>query len=221
MSTELEISKTKLPTIQELYEDTELAVKNDQLTVLLNQPPPKNWIVKDTQIANYYYLPIGKVEYLLKKIFKSYKIEITGQGTSFNGVWVTVRVHYLNPVTSEWSFHDGIGATQLQVKKGSSASQLENINHGALGMAFPIAKTRAVKDACDHFGLLFGSDLNRKDTLQITPDEKLADIAKSKEEERLSKLIEKAKDKETLETLKTHLTENLQTQYDLKWKNLK
>lgn len=30
-------------------------------------------------------------------------------------------------------------------------------------MAFPIAKTVAIKDACDHFGKLFGSDLNRKD----------------------------------------------------------
>lgn len=217
----LEISENKLPTIQELYKDTDLAIQNDQLTVLLNQPPPKNWIVKDDFIANYYYLPIGKVEYLLKKIFKSYKIEITGQGTSFNGVWVTVRVHYLNPVTNEWMYHDGIGAKELQVKKGSSPAQMENINNGALGMAFPIAKTRAVKDACDHFGTLFGSDLNRKDNLQLTQDLKLQAIAKTKEEQRLAKLIEKANDRLTLENLKSHLTENLQAQFDLKWNSLK
>jgi hypothetical protein len=37
-------------------------------------------------------------------------------------------------------------------------------------MAFPIAKTVAVKDACDHFGKLFGSDLNRKDVITYEVD---------------------------------------------------
>jgi type II restriction/modification system DNA methylase subunit YeeA len=37
-------------------------------------------------------------------------------------------------------------------------------------MAFPIAKTVAVKDACDHFGKLFGSDLNRKDEIVYSVD---------------------------------------------------
>ena len=63
-------------------------------------------------------MPIERVEYLLKTIFKRYRIEITGQGTAFNGVWVTVRVHYVHPVTGEWEYHDGIGASQIQTKKG-------------------------------------------------------------------------------------------------------
>jgi hypothetical protein len=29
-------------------------------------------------------------------------------------------------------------------------------------MALPMAKSYAIKDACDHFGKLFGRDLNRK-----------------------------------------------------------
>ncbi len=112
-------------------------------------------------------------------------------------------------------------AEQLQTAKGTSPADLVNINNGALGMAFPIAKTRAVKDACDHFGTTFGSDLNRKDTIQYSEDVNLREVAKSKEEQRLEKLIEKAKDRETLETLKTHLTERLQTQFDTKWNSLK
>jgi hypothetical protein len=43
-------------------------------------------------------------------------------------------------------------------------------------MAFPIAKTIAIKDACDHFGKLFGSDLNRKDTINYQPDLTLIDM---------------------------------------------
>jgi hypothetical protein len=113
---------------------------------------------------------------MLKKIFKQYRIEITGQGTSFNGVWVTVRVHFLHPVSNDWLFHDGIGAIQLQTKKGSTPADLANINNGALSMAYPHAKTLAIKDACDHFGKLFGSDLNRKDTLAYSVDNDLKDL---------------------------------------------
>ena len=159
-----------LPSIKALYNSTELALKNDRLTVLLNQEPKKEWIKTHPFISNYKYVPIEIVEYLLKSIFKKYSIEITGQGQSFNGVWVTVRVHYLNPITGEMDFHDGIGATELQTAKGTSPADLANINNGALGMAFPIAKTRSIKDACDHFGKLFGSDLNRKVQIEYVQD---------------------------------------------------
>jgi len=88
-------------------------------------------------------------------------------------VWVTVRIHYKNPITQEWLFHDGIGAAQLQTAKGTSPADLANVNNGALSMAFPIAKTVAIKDACDHFGTLFGSNLNRKDTINYGADASL------------------------------------------------
>ena len=160
----------KLPTLAELTQDLELAWKNDQLNLLLNQAPPTQWVKTHPFIKGYNYLPIDKVELLLRKIFKEYKIEITGQGTAFNGVWVTVRVHFKSPTNGEWLFYDGIGASQLQTKQGSSPADLANINNGALSMAFPIAKTVAVKDACDHFGSLFGSNLNRKDVVEFKPD---------------------------------------------------
>ena len=67
-------------------------------------------------------------------------------------------------------FHDGIGAMQIQTKKGASPADLSNINNGALSMAYPAAKTVAIKDACDHFGNLFGADLNRKDTINYSVD---------------------------------------------------
>jgi len=160
----------KLPTLAELTQDLELAWKNDQFKLLLNQAPPTQWVKTHPFIKCYNYLPIDKVVLLLRKIFKEYKIEITGQGTAFNGVWVTVRVHFKSPTNGEWLFYDGIGAAQLQTKQGSSPADLANINNGALSMAFPIAKTVAVKDACDHFGSLFGSNLNRKDVVEFKPD---------------------------------------------------
>lgn len=167
---------SNLPKIQDLYEDKQLAKANDALVTLLNQPPKPEWVKVHPYISGYKYLPIERVEYLLKTIFKRYRIEITGQGVAFNGVWVTVRVHYMNFVTGEWDFHDGIGASQLQTKKGTSPADLININNGALTMAMPVAKTIAVKDACDHMGKLFGSDLNRKEEVNYSFDMSLIDF---------------------------------------------
>ncbi|MCT3817109.1 hypothetical protein HZQ56_14235 [Elizabethkingia anophelis] len=190
MSSEIQ----KLPTIADLTTDIEQAWKNDQLNFLLSKNPPSKWIAKhpfikkevvvngSKQKVPYEYLPIDKVEHLLRKIFKEYKIEITGQGTAFNGVWVTVRVHFKSPINGEWYFHDGVGASQLQTKSGTSPADLQNINNGAISMAFPLAKTLAVKDACDMFGNIFGANLNRADLVAFTLDANLADTGKSNAE---------------------------------------
>ncbi len=176
-SSQLQTVIAKVPTIADLFEENlEIAFKNEQLNLLLNHEPRKEWIKVHPIISNYRYIPIDKVEFLLRKIFQRYRIEITGQGSAFNGVWVTVRVHYFNPVSGEWDYHDGIGACQLQTKSGSSPADLININNGALSMAFPIAKTVAIKDACDHFGKLFGCDLNRKDTIPFSPSIEIPDV---------------------------------------------
>ena len=47
---------------------------------------------------------------------------------------------------------------------------MQFINNGALSIAYPLAKTLAIKDACDLFGKLFGSDLNRRDSLPASMD---------------------------------------------------
>lgn len=162
---------SSLPSIKKLY-SAELAevAKHDEFVSLMNQPPAPEWIKEHPYIKGHKYLPIERVEFLLKSIFKNYRVEITGQGTAFNGVWVTIRLHYVHPVTGDWQFHDGIGSVQLQTAKGTSPADLSNINNGALSMAFPLAKTLAVKDAADMFGKLFGADLNRKDIITYQQD---------------------------------------------------
>lgn len=167
--------KQNLPTIAELTGDVELAFKNDQFNLLLNQNPPEKWVKKHPFVKDHNYVPIDKVEHLLKKIFKLYKIEVIKTGMLLNAVEVTTRVHYVHPVTNEWMFHDGVGAQEVQTQKdtGSLKLDMSNINRGAVAMALPIAKTLSVKDACDHLGKLFGADLNRKDTLNYTTDKSL------------------------------------------------
>ena len=196
------MEKKQLPKIQDLYLDKEVAYKNDVLLTLLNNEPKKEWVKEHPFIRGYKYLPIDKIEFLLQKIFKKYRIEILREGTSFNGVYVCVRVWYKHPITGEMEFHDGIGAAQLQTKAGTSPSDLININNGALSMAYPMAKTIAIKDACDHFGNLFGANLNRKDVLNYSVDATLSprdfdlEITEAKTKSEMNKIWSDMSEKE-------------------------
>lgn len=175
-----------LPTLQELFSDVEITQKKDAFLTLVNTNPPATWVKDHPFVRGYKYLPIDKIEYLLQKIFKTYKIEVLKTGMLMNAVEVTVRVHYLHPVTGEMMFHDGVGAQELQTQKdsGSLKMDMSNVNKGAVTMALPIAKTVAVKDACDHLGAIFGANLNRKDSLNYSGDSVLQkiDISKIKQQ---------------------------------------
>lgn len=221
---EIQLHDKKLPTIQELYENTDLAIQHDNLAFILNQNPPAKWVKEHPFISGWKYLPIEKVEFMLQRLFKLSRISILREGTAFNGVYVVVKVEYLHPVTNKMEWHDGIGAMQLQTKKGTSPADLANINNGAISMAFGIAKSIAIKDATDHIGRVFGRDLNRKDIMPYAPDEKLHDVKKQKEIERLEKLIESAKTVSELEGLVYHVDEKkdeqLSEKYSKKWEAL-
>ena len=164
------MSNKLIPTIQDLADPDKLH-KNDQLKSLLNQPPPRQWVQQNKYANNSSYLPIGKVEYLLDKIFQEWKVEVLDYRTLFNSVTVSVRLHYVNPLNGQWMYHDGVGAKELQTTSGSGTLKpdFSNINKGAVEMALPIAKTAAIKDAADHLGQLFGRDLNRKDVMEFKP----------------------------------------------------
>lgn len=157
----------------------EKLVKQDKIMVALNQEPPAEWVKKHPFIKDFNYLPIERVEWLLKTFFKiNYKIEVIKTGTILNAIEVTVRVHYKYADSDEWFYHDGVGAKEIQTNSGSGALKLDlsNINRGAVEMALPIAKTIAIKDATDHLGKLFGSDLNRKQQMTYAEDTKLQPI---------------------------------------------
>jgi len=225
-------TKLPLPKLQDLHYDAELAFKNDELKLLLNQPPPEKWLKAhpmakmknaDGKFVAARYLPIDKVEFLLDRIFQEWRCEVLRESLMVNSIVVTVRIHYRNPVTGEWSYHDGIGAKSLQVDSGSLPSDLTSVKDAALMMAAPSAKSFAIKDAVEHLGILFGRNVNRLGTLEFKPaysDEKEEKTDSSKE--RLTLMINAAKTLEALEKLKQHLTTNEERQsYDTKYKQFK
>lgn len=175
MSNEIQRQIAK-PTINLLFEEklSEI-IPVEQLNVILSTPPPDVWIKTHPFIKDHKYLPIDKVEYLLRSCFKKFQIEVKEIKQLFNAIQCTVRVHYLNPATNEMMFHDGVGAWDLQTqsKSGPLKMDISNINSGAVPMATGIAKTIAIKDACDHFGSLFGANLNRKDVINFAGNAEL------------------------------------------------
>ena len=158
-----------LPTLAELNTDIQQAFKNDQLNYLLNQEPPASWIKENKYANNTKYVPIDKIEMLLTRIFQEWRVEVIDFKQLFNAVSCNIRLHYKNPISGEWQYHDGVGAMQIQTKAGASPADLGAINNNAVMMALPAAKSYAIKDAADHLGKLFGRDLNRKDTMAFTP----------------------------------------------------
>ena len=180
----------KLPTLAELFEDSiEVAGKSEGLNAILNTQPPEKWVKVHPMIPDWKYIPIDKVEFLLRKIFKRYRIEVLKTGMLMNAVEVTVRVHYFNPATGDMDFQDGVGAQELQTKKETGALKMDmsNVNRGAVQMALPIAKSYAIKDACELIGNIFGGNLNRKDTIAFVPDQEIL----SREEKRKELLNQK------------------------------
>lgn len=135
------------------------------LKEVLNNAPNHKWLKSHPTAKGVLYLPIDKIELLLDMIFSEWRVEVLQLSQLAQSVCATVRVHYKNPISGEWSFHDGVGASPLQTNAGKSAADLANIKSNAVQLAAPAAKSYAIKDAVEHLGKLFGRDINRADTV--------------------------------------------------------
>ncbi|MBR0403111.1 hypothetical protein IJI55_00965 [Candidatus Saccharibacteria bacterium] len=135
-----------------------------ELKSVLNNNPPKTWIKPHPFAKNVMYLPVDKVEIMLDAIFQEWRVEVLSICQLAQSICCTVRLHYKNPISGEWTFHDGVGAVPLKTDKGFSAADLSHIKSDAVQTGAPSAKSFAIKDAAEHIGKLFGRDINRKDT---------------------------------------------------------
>lgn len=171
--------------------------KNDKFLEFINQDPPMSWIKEHPLAANVKYLPIDKVELLLKRIFQVYRVEILREGQMLNSIYTTVRLHYKHPIDG-WTFQDGTGAVPIQTDKGKDASELQYIKSDAISKGLPAAESFAIKDAADKIGDVFGGNLNRKDTLEFSP----LYTEDPKKKEKIDLAIQLIEDAETEEALR-------------------
>ena len=162
----METEKRKLPALAELY-DGDLDLKKDQneLNILLNQNPKSEWIREHPFAKGVKYIPIGRVEYLLTRLFIKWWVEVKQIQTIANSVVVTICLHYQNVENNDWSQQDGIGAAPIQTEKDAGAMDWNKVRTDSVMKAAPAAESYAVKDAAEKIGKIFGKDLNRKDEI--------------------------------------------------------
>lgn len=197
---------SKSISIKDVAQDKISLAKQDLFKTVLNQNPDPKWVKRNKYANNSLYLPVERVEWLMKSIFKTYQVEVRNIEQVFNGIMCTVRVHYRNPVSGKMEFQDGVGAGQIQTKQGKSPADLTNINNNAIQLCVPIAKTEAFKNACKNFGKLFGSDLNRKQKIQYSQDSTLLPLDENHPNwEKCCQAIESGK----------YTVEDIQSKYDV------
>jgi len=156
----------KFPTLEDLYSDKAIINKQNQLNIILNAEPKKEWVKQHPFVKNLNYLPIERVEYLLTMIFTKWRVEIKEVKLLANSIVTTVRVYVQDPITNEWDYQDGVGAMPIQIAKdANSAIAFEKMNSSAIQIGSPASESFAIKDACEKFGRIFGKDLNRKDNI--------------------------------------------------------
>ncbi len=174
----------------------------DKLREYLNNSPPRAWIKKHPIAKGVDYLPIDKTEALLDSIFQDWQIEIKNVFQLAQSVCAIVRLHYRDPVTSEWRFHDGVGAVPLKTDKDFSAADLSHIKSDAVATGAPAAVSFAIKDAADHIGKVFGRDLNRKDTVNLVGIYKTANETRGKTTEVVQNAIRSLEQAKTIDGLR-------------------
>lgn len=159
------MEKKNLPKLKDLYTGSLDVKRENDLNILLNHEPKKEWIKTHPMVQGAKYIPIEVIEFLLTSIFIRWHVEIKNVQVIANSVVVTVRLYYQSPIDDELRFQDGVGASPMQTAKDAGATDFSQIKSGAVMMAAPAAESYAVKDAAEKLGKLFGKDLNRKDSM--------------------------------------------------------
>ena len=176
-----------LPTLQELRSDVDIKADQNQLNVILNAEPPKDWIKDHPFAKGVKYLPIQRVEYLLTRIFLKWNVEIKSVAVIANSVVVTVRLFYQDVMADAMLWQDGIGAAPIHTEKGKGATDFEHVLTDSVMKAAPAAESYAIKDAAEKIGKLFGKDLNRAD--KIMYDSLLTLVKKDDKEDKYKNMF--------------------------------
>lgn len=70
-----------------------------------------------------------------------------------------------NPLLGQWQKYAGVGAVPIEVAKDAHPTDFTKINSKAMHKNVPAALSFAVNNAAKKIGKLFGSHLNRNETI--------------------------------------------------------
>lgn len=160
--------------------DTQIATASDlsglhaieQFTKILNTDPPKSSIQK-TPDGRADTMPISFVEAKLDEVYlRQWGAEDIHVQQIANEVLVWLTLWVIDPQTKTRITRPGFSAVQIMVDKAPDgmhgpdknawALNMQNKKPNALYLAFPKAKSLAIKNAAQSLGIIFGRNLNRK-----------------------------------------------------------
>jgi len=136
---------------------------NEEIEVmkLLNEAPNPKAVKTNKFANNAAYLDIGLIEAQLDRFFGSLN-------WSFVVSKLELQVNAIVCVGDLIIFYkdrqirrSGVGAAEIQLKKGSQTMDVSSINSKALERDVPKAKSQALKNAAHSLGDAFGRSLNR------------------------------------------------------------
>ena len=143
-------------------EDREALKRAFDIKQMFNANPPRAWLKKHKIIANYFYLPIDKVELLLDTMTLNWECEIISYNLIANSICVQCRLKVTH-LDGSVRVMDGIGAAPIQVNAGASPIDQTQMKSNAIMIGLPAAYGYALKNAAKRLGKIFGRDVERED----------------------------------------------------------
>lgn len=170
LNTIFEISKMKASDIiAQVQTDVSRAKDVYLFAKALDKTPHPSWVRVNQYSNGAKYIPIRAVEQLLRTYFGAYQTEMIGQPIIIgNSVVVSVHLKVYHPILKEWLTYAGTGAVPIEVAKGASPLDFDQINAKALHKNVPAAKSYAISNAAKSIGKIFGSHLNSDDPMEVS-----------------------------------------------------
>lgn len=156
-------------------EDREMLKKTFDIKKMFNANPPRAWLKKHKIIANYFYLPIDKVELLLDTMTLNWECEIISYNLIANSLCVHCRLKVTH-LDGSVRVMDGIGAAPIQVNAGASPIDQREMKSNAIMIALPAAYGYALKNAAKRLGKIFGRDVERDDPTDFNIPETIQNL---------------------------------------------
>lgn len=145
--------------------DAELVSKYGKMNRLLQSEPKPEWVKEHPFAKGVKYIPIERIENMLRQLYGIFEVKVNDYKIIANSIAVHITLTVTDPITGNKINQDGLGAMPIQLDANSNPTDFTKIKNNAIMLALPSAESYALKDAAEKLGKLFGSDLNRKESV--------------------------------------------------------
>ena len=146
----------------------------DNMKTELGKFPNQSMMKQNVYANNSWYLEIGFIEAKLDQIFLNWDWVIDSTEFVINAYMVRGTLT-VTTLANTKIVRSGIGASEIQLRKGSTGVGVSDIASKALERDVPKAESQALKNAASKLGNIFGRNMNRDFKYGHVADDKLID----------------------------------------------